>query len=146
MREIPPFGIEALRWTIVFHRKAENRFFSMIALGRFKHVSALAWVPELGQWWVYDVGFRRTRLKVLVDGASAQAIIAAIIKDNATVTVDIREDQLPWMRLGLFCTTAVSHLIGLRCGALRPDALYRHLVAHGGIVRDDAAATAPASG
>jgi hypothetical protein len=65
-------------------------------------------------------------------------MIAAIVKDNCTVTIDVREDDLPWMRLGLFCTTAVSHLIGLRCGALRPDALYRHLVAKGGVVRDDA--------
>jgi hypothetical protein len=137
MREVPPFGIEAARWTVVFHRQAENRFFSMIALGHFKHVSALAWIPELSQWWVYDVGFRRTRLKVLVDGPSAQSIIAAIVTGNATVTIEVRDDNLPWMRLGLFCTTAVSHLIGVRCGALRPDALFRHLVAQGGVVRDD---------
>jgi hypothetical protein len=142
MREISAFGIEAARWTVVFHRKAENWFFSAIALGRFKHVSALAWIPELGQWWVYDVGFRRTRLKVLEDGPTAVNIVAAIIKGNATVTVDVREDQLPWMRLGMFCTTAVSHLIGVRCAALRPDALYRHLIASGGILRDDESTTA----
>jgi hypothetical protein len=138
VREIPAFGIEARRWTVVFHRESDHLFFRLIALGHFKHVSALAWIPELGQWWVYDVGFRRTRLKVLVDGPNAQAIIAAIIKDNATVTIDVRDDQLPWMRIGLFCTSAVSHLLGLRTGALRPDALYRHLVRNGGVVRDNA--------
>lgn len=146
MKEIPAFGIEARRWTVVFHREAENWFFSAIAMGHFKHVSALAWVPELGQWWVYDVGFRRTRLRVLVDGANAQAVIAAIVKGNETVTVDVREDGLPWMRLGLFCTTSVSHLLGLRCGALRPDALYRHLVAKGGTVCHDGIQRAPVSG
>lgn len=139
MREVAAFGIEARRWTVIFHREAENWFFSAIALGRFKHVSALAWIPELGQWWVYDVGFRRTRLRVLEDGPTAQATIAALVKGNATVTVDVREDELPWMRLGLFCTTAVSHLLGVRCAALRPDALYRHLTAEGGVVRDDGA-------
>jgi hypothetical protein len=142
VREISAFGIEAARWTVVFHRHAENWFFAMIALGRFKHVSALAWMPDLGQWWIYDVGFRRTRLKVLVDGPSAQTVIAAILKDNASITVDVRDD-LPWMRLGLFCTTAVSHLIGVRCAALRPDALFRHLKATGGIVRDHAAEPTP---
>ncbi len=142
LREVSPFGIEARRWTVVFHRKAENWFFSAIALGEFKHVSALAWIPELAQWWVYDVGFRRTRLRVLEEGPTAVRAIAAIIDGNATITVDTRDDQLPWMRLGMFCTTAVSHLIGVRCGALRPDALYRHLKASGGIVRDDAATTA----
>lgn len=137
MREIPASGIEVARWTVVFHRKADNWLFSLIALGHFKHVSALAWIPELGQWWVYDVGFRRTSLKVLVDGENAQATIAAIVSGNATVTIDL-QDELPWFRLGLFCTTAVSHLIGLRSSALRPDALYRHLVAKGGAIRDDA--------
>jgi hypothetical protein len=146
MREIPAYGIEAARWTVVFHRKAENWFFSTIAMGHFKHVSALAWVPDLGQWWIYDVGFRRTRIKVLVDGESAKMIIGAIVKGNATVTVDVRDDQLPWMRLGMFCTTAVAHLIGVRCAALRPDALYRKLIASGGTLRDDATTAATNSG
>lgn len=137
LREVTPWGLEPTHWTVVFHRKAENRFFSAIAMGRFKHVSALAWVPEVAQWWVYDVGFRRTRLRVLEDGVMAQAAIAAIIKGNATVTVDVRDDHLPWMRLGMFCTTAVAHLVGVRCAALRPDALYRKLIASGGILRDD---------
>jgi hypothetical protein len=137
MREVSTFGIEATRWTIVFHRNSKHLFFRLIAMGHFKHVSALAWIPELSQWWIYDVGFRRTSLKVLVDGEAAHAAIAAIVKGNATVTVDVRE-ELPWMRLGMFCTTAVSHLIGVRCAALRPDALYRHLIASGGVVRDDA--------
>jgi hypothetical protein len=132
---------------VVFHRKAENRFFSLIALGRFKHVSALAWIPELNQWWVYDVGFRRTRLKVLEESATTRQIVAAIIDGNASITIDVRETGLPWMRLGLFCTTAVSHLIGVRCGALRPDALYRKLIASGGIARDHGpTATANPSG
>jgi hypothetical protein len=144
MREVAPFGIEARRWTVVFHRKAENRFFSAIALGHFKHVSALAWIPELAQWWIYDVGFRRTRLKVLEDGPTAVRIIAAIVAGNATVTIDV-QDQLPWMRLGMFCTTAVAHLIGVRCASLRPDALYRHLIASGGILRDDESTTANTS-
>src|SRR5258708_7832067 len=137
MREVPAYGIEARRWTIVFHRKSKHLFFRLIAMGHFKHVSALAWIPELSQWWVYDVGFRRTRLKVLEDGQIAQGLVAAIVKGNATVTIDVSDDGLPWLRLGMFCTTAVSHLLGLRCSALRPDALYRHLVAKGGDVRDD---------
>jgi len=146
MREVSAYGIEAIRWTVVFHRKTDHWFFRAIALGHFKHVSALAWLPDLGQWWIYDVGFRRTRLKVLVDGEQAKAIIGAIIRGNATITVDVRDDQLPWMRLGMFCTTAVAHLIGVRCAALRPDALYRKLIASGGVLRDDAVQSATDSG
>lgn len=137
MREVPPYGIEARRWTVVFHRKAENRFFDVIAMGHFKHVSAFAWLPEAGHWLIYDVGFRRTRLQMLADTEAAKAVLAAIVTGNATVTIDVREDELPWMRLGMFCTSAVAHLVGIRSGALRPDTLYRHLVAKGGVVRDD---------
>ena len=144
MREISAFGIEAKRWTVVFHRKSEYLLFRAIAMGHFKHVSALAWIPELGQWWIYDVGFRRTSLKVLVDGPAAQATIAAIVAGNCTVTIDV-QDELPWMRLGMFCTTAVSHLVGIRSGALRPSRLFRHLVAKGGVIRDDARQPADAT-
>jgi hypothetical protein len=33
------------------------------------------------------------------------------------------------MRLGMFCTTAVSHLMGIRTVRCGPTRLYRHLVA-----------------
>jgi hypothetical protein len=134
---VPALGIEARRWTVVFHRHAENRFFGLIALGRFKHVSAFAFIPELGIWTIYDVGFRRTRIVHLADTDHAKTILAHIVKGNCTVTMETREDALPLMRWGLFCTTAVAHLVGLRCVALRPDALYRQMVKAGGVVLDD---------
>jgi hypothetical protein len=139
VREVPAFGIEARRWTVVFHRKAENRFFGLIAFGKFKHVSAFAWIPELGIWTFYDVGFRRSRITHFADGHGARQAIGAIMAGNYGVTVEAKNDALPLVRLGFFCTTGVKHLIGLRSGALRPDALFRHLVASGGIVSDDAA-------
>jgi len=137
MREVPAFGIEARRWTVVFHRRAENWFFAAIALGEFKHVSAFAFIPELDIWTIYDVGFRRTRLTHLADTDAAKTILAHIVKGNCTVTVETGTGGLPLMRVGLFCTTAIKHLIGARSRALRPDRLFRHLVAQGGVVRDD---------
>lgn len=137
MREVPSHGIEARRWTVVFHRKAENWFFDLIAMGEFKHVSAFAWLPEFGLWVFYDVGFRRTRIMHMAEGVAAHATIAAIVDGNCTVTFDARNENLPLFRLGFFCTTAVKHLIGVRSSALRPSALIRHLVAQGGVIRDD---------
>lgn len=143
---MPTYGIEARRWTVVFHRKAENWFFGAIALGRFKHVSAFAFIPELGIWVIYDVGFRRTKIEFLAETDHAKTILAHIIKGNCIVTIDASEDALPLMRLGMFCTTAVAHLIGVRSSALRPDRLFRHLVAAGGVAVDDAAREAPDRG
>lgn len=133
-----PAGCEPMRWTIVFHRKAENWFFSLIAMGHFKHVSAFAWVPALRIWLVYDVGFRRTRLVPMGDSPETRAYLMALIAGNALVSIDVCIDALPLMRLGLFCTTAIKHLIGLDAGALRPDALFHHCLKHGGVLSDDA--------
>jgi hypothetical protein len=133
----PTEPIEARRWTVVFHRKAENRFFSLIALGHFKHVSAFAWLPDLGIWTYYDVGFRRTRIVHLADGVAAHAYIAAVVKGNCVVTVDVRTDALPLIRWGMFCTSGIAHLLGMKSGTLRPDAFFRLLVANGGVVTDD---------
>ena len=138
MREVPALGIEARRWTVVFHRKAENRIFNLIAMGHFKHVSAFAFIPELGIWTIYDVGFRRTRLIHLADTDHAKTILGEIIRGNCTVTVEARDDYLPLFRAGMFCTIAIKHLIGSRSSALRCDRLFRDLVAQGGVVRDDA--------
>lgn len=137
VREVPAFGIEARRWTVVFHRKAENWFFAAIAMGEFKHVSAFAFVPEFGIWTIYDVGFRRTRLIHLADTEHAKTVLAHIVKGNCIVTIEARDEYLPLFRFGMFCTTAIKHLIGVRSSALRPDRLFRHLVAQGGVVCDD---------
>lgn len=75
MREAADIAAEPASWHVVFHRKAENWFFALIALGEFKHVSAFAWVPELSIWLFYDVGFRRTRLYAMPDGKAAQDLI-----------------------------------------------------------------------
>jgi hypothetical protein len=129
---------EPQRWSVVFHRKAANRFFSLIAMGHFKHVSAFAWLPELRTWLLFDVGFRRTRIVALPDTAKSKAYLAAVIDGNAIVSMPVRDDALPIFRTGLFCTTAIKHLIGLSSGALRPDALFRHCLSHGGELSDDA--------
>lgn len=123
-------------WSVVFHRRPANWFFNLIAMGHFKHVTAVAWVPAARVWIVYDVGFRRTRIIVLPDNDEAKAEIGHHLVGNAVVTLKRRDDALPIMRLGLFCTTAVKHLIGLRSSALRPDGLFHDCLRNGGTVVD----------
>jgi hypothetical protein len=143
MDTFPLKASEPTRWTIVFHRKAENWFFSAIAMGRFKHVSAFAWLPDVRVWLIYDLGFRRTRVVVLPDTEASKSHLRQVIAGNAIITMPVRADALPLMRLGLFCTSAVKHLIGLRSGALRPDALFASCLRHGGELSDDAGAKYP---
>jgi hypothetical protein len=72
--------------------QGEALVLSAIAMGHFKHVSALAWIPELAV-----VGlrrrFRRTRLNFWRT-AEAPRIAAAIVKGNATVTIDVRDGRI----------------------------------------------------
>lgn len=133
-----PVTAEPSTWTLVFHRESASRLLGFLAFGRFKHVSAFAWLPELRIWLVYDVQFARTLVLALPDTPQAKAYLGALIRGNAIVTMPRREGLRPWFRFGFFCTTAVKHLVGLRCVAVRPDALYRHCIAMGGKVSDDA--------
>lgn len=135
---------EATRWNIVFHRKAENWIFGVIAMGRFKHVSAFAWVPDCAVWLHYDVGFWHTRITVLPDTVEATTCIARLIDGNAVVSMPVRTGAVPLFRLGLFCTSAVKHLIGLGGSALRPDALFASCLRNGGELSDDASQNNPA--
>lgn len=135
---------EPARWTIVFHRQAESRFFAALAMGHFKHVSAFAWLPDARVWLHYDLGFARTRIIALPDTAASKAYLTRVITGNAIVTMKVATDARPIFRLGLFCTSAVKHLVGLRCGALRPDALFASCLRHGGELSDDASQNNPA--
>lgn len=128
---------EPARWTVVFHRTASNWFFSAIAMGEFKHVSAFSWVPSLMVWVIYDVSFERTKIEILPDTEESKARLAQIIRGNCIVTMNVRHDAVPLGRFGFFCTSAIKHLLGLRGGALRPDSLFRLCVANGGEVCDD---------
>ena len=133
------------RWTVVFHRKAENWFFAAIAMGHFKHVSAFAWVPDCQAWVHYDLGFRRTRITLLPDTKKSEAYLAELITGNAIVTMPPRAGVVRVFRLGLFCTTAVKHLIGIGGSALRPDALFASCLRNGGELSDDGSQNNPAS-
>lgn len=135
---------EPARWTIIFHREAESWIFAALAMGKFKHVSAFAWLPDTRVWLHYDLGFRRTRITALPDTPASKAHLAQLITGNAIITMPVRTDARPIFRLGLFCTSAVKHLIGLRCGALRPDALFASCLRHGGELSDDAGQNNPA--
>jgi hypothetical protein len=134
---------EPARWTIIFHREAENWIFSLIAMGRFKHVSAFAWLPDARVWLLYEVGFRRTRIVVLPDTEASKADLSRLIAGNAIVTMPVRHDAVPLFRVGLFCTSAIKHLIGLSSGALRPDALFASCLRHGGELSDDGSQNKP---
>lgn len=123
-------AVEPNEWFVVFHRKSLNRVLSFLAFGEFKHVSAFGYCPGLKVWMLYDVQWSGTRIilvdqKTVIDWTHGCDILKI---PRTTLRMGMSS------RLGFYCVTAVKHLIGLRCVAVTPCALYRHILRHGGIL------------
>lgn len=125
-----PLISQPIVWNLVFERKSIS-WWSHLALGRYKHVRAYGYVPFLHVWQFVDVGLRGFDVFVAADGAPANAVIAHWIEDADVLTLAPRRDGIRRLPVFGFCVPAMKRLIGLRCGALRPDALYRHCLRNG---------------
>lgn len=141
-----PFESEPVEWFVVFHRKAASRLFSLLAFGEFKHVSAFGYCPGFKVWLIYDVQWSGTRLKLLANTEAGKRAIGAWVEDCDILKI-AHQRQTPGFssRLGFYCVTAAKHLIGLRCVAVRPDALYRQIIRNGGTPIHDRRQPATAS-
>lgn len=119
-------------WNLVFERRITS-WWSYLAFGRHKHVRAYGYVPFLHVWLFVDVGLRGMEVFAAGDGAPANAVIAAWIEDADVVAMNVSRDNVRRLPLAGFCVPAMKRLVGLRCGALRPSALYSHCLRNGGI-------------
>jgi hypothetical protein len=124
--------IEPDRWTIAFHRTSPYWWVRLLALGKFKHVSAFAWVRDYGIWVYYDITLMGTKLLLLPDSADATAWIAAQTATADLVQMQRRPLTRPVPIIAPFCcVAAVGHLVGVSGGTL-PSTLYRACLQHGG--------------
>lgn len=113
------------RWHLVFQPVSELWWVNWLCPGRFKHVRAFGLIPDTDTWIFYDVGFRKAELFVAT-GRLASFTIGNWIEGATVLTmVPSMAGRHPVM-LPLLCTTAIGRLLGLRCIAVTPDALYRH--------------------
>lgn len=118
-------------WLVVFH--TEPRGLCRFVPGRFKHVSALAYIAENDQWLLYDVGRNGTHIAVIAGSDFADWRD----KWRGAVFVQMRKvkpGRLFFPMLGLSCVMAVKHLIGLRGCVGLPDGLWRCCLRNGGTV------------
>jgi hypothetical protein len=122
---------EPSHWLVVFHRRS-TRWVSRLCPGRFKHVSAVAFVPDARAWVHLSWELGRLRVDVVAD-AAFDSWFASLVGDGAVLRVAAPAfDTGPWRpRLGLSCVGAVAHVLGLRGGALFPDSLWRLLRSNG---------------
>lgn len=134
IRAVPgPLIVAPETWVLVFNREASTWWASWLALGRYKHVRAYAYVPFLHVWVFYDVHLGGTDIFLAADGAPAHSVMAhwnenADLVSFKRMSIDIQPSPI----FG-FCVPAIKRLVGLKCVAMRPDALYRQCLRHGGI-------------
>jgi hypothetical protein len=133
-----PHAVEPDQWFVVFHPEAKSRWLSLLACGHFKHVSAFAYCPGFKAWLIYDAQWCGLRLMLFPHGDVAKAAIAAHTK-NCVILKMTRANQSMGLssRLGLYCVSTVKHLLVVRCRAIRPDTLYRHLLKIGAVRVDE---------
>lgn len=125
-----PGAGEPTQWFVCFQRHA-TAWVERLPIGRYKHVAAFALVPYINTWIFVDVCLDRTSIKI-ARGDAAKVLIGAFATDAMVVQMPARSRTTLLPRLGGWCVPAVKHLIGLRSGALRPDALLRDCLRNGG--------------
>lgn len=123
-------AVEPTDWFVVFHRTSTSRVLSFLAFGEFKHVSAFAYCAGFRAWMMYDVQWGGTALR-LVD----KAALMELIRDCEIVQLPRSEARMGLSgRVALYCVSSIKHLLRLRCVAVTPNALYRHILRNGGTV------------
>lgn len=136
-----PIAVEPVEWFVVFRERSVSRILGALTPGRRKHVSAFGYCPGVKLWLVYDVQWSGTRIMLM-----AQSEVLAWVGDAEMVKIARIGHRMGLSsRFAFTCVSAVKHLIGLRCVAATPDALYRHILRNGGTTISDARHPAPAA-
>jgi hypothetical protein len=128
---------EPFEWLVIFHPHSK-RWVEAICPGRWKHVSAVGFVPGASAWVYASWELARLRLAV-IPAAEIENVMAPLANECGVLRVKRPDfDKGPWQpKGGLFCASMVAHLLGLRHGALLPDTLWRRLVANGAEIASD---------
>lgn len=116
-------------WYVCFYRWSPYRWIRRLALGRRKHVSAFGFV-EAAQCWVFvEVTLGDTQISVVPDHLS-QGLMARFM--FGADVVKMKPLDRATVKPGYWCVPVVAHILGLPGCALRPDALFRQCLRHGG--------------
>lgn len=123
--------LEPSRWYLIFSRDTDRRFLRWLAMGRYKHVSAVGYVSDQQIWIFVDPRMKRTVIEVVRDGKMAEARLALAFGSHDVLQLPQNEPSTWRLRPGLWCVPIVAHLVGVASCALRPDRFYRDCLAAG---------------
>lgn len=120
-----------VEWYVAFYDGERPHWWWSLCRPGFRHVAAFGYCPDQAVWLVYDVTLRRTLIHAM-SPSQMDAWVAALPEDRTIVAfAPTAEPPAPAFRAGFWCSPAVAHLVAVPSRALRPEALYRDLIAHG---------------
>lgn len=133
---IPTYGGPTC-WLVCFHTKFTTWWARYIP-GGYKHVSAVAWVPETKTWVFFDPAFDRTRIWCASDDDTGKRVLGDWINDAVVIRYPAAAfGRGVAARFGYWCVPAVAHLLGVKTGAVTPRGLLLFLLRNGGEVVTD---------
>lgn len=121
------------RWLVCFHRGVRTSWVRWIP-GRYKHVSAIGFMPEAGMWVFFDPALSGTRIWAARDDAAGRLVMAQWMEDALVVGIDAPTSASWSVPIGGWCVPAVARLVGVKDCALRPDGLLRLMLRKGGVI------------
>lgn len=123
-------------WIVIFNPKSKSRLANWLSIGRFKHVSAMAYVAGIESWVTYDVAFARNSISVIPN-----RLIPVMTDwvDGCTLVKIERRPERKRLFPPLFgwCAPSIAQLLGLPRRSLQVTALYRQCLANGGVVLNE---------
>lgn len=123
---------EIRAWFVSFHTTSRRWWAPLV--GRYKHVAAFGYSEACRTWVWLDFGMAATKVLLLPAGAAAESLLGALTADASVLRMEASGRELRAVTGGAWCVTAVKCLLGLRGGALRPDGLWRLMVANGATI------------
>ena len=120
-----------VEWYVAFFNDERRYWWSCLCPDGFGHVAAFGYCVEQAVYLLYDVTMTRTLLQALTPSQMDEWVARLPANRRIVAYQPTREPEEPALRLGFWCTPAIAHLVGVRSRALRPQALYRDLIAQG---------------
>lgn len=119
-------------WYVAFVPGPRTYWWDWLSPAWCRHCFAFGYHAMSDRWLVYDVEMSRTVL-IAIEPEDMAPWLDEMRRNHGMRCLHVETgDGAPWYaRMGLYCVSAVKHLIGARSGALRPVGLWRDLLKAG---------------
>jgi hypothetical protein len=128
--EPPPAKRLRRLWLIFFSNTADNHWWTRFLTPGFRHVTAAAWFATEERWVYFNPTARGTVIEIATD-AEFGPRFQQLVQDSTAILLAPSQQQRRYAPAAFFCVGAIKALLGIRCCALGPLGLYRHLLANG---------------